>query len=375
MVVVLMQAALQTSLPSLGLGRFGAAQTPETGSATVSVIGAVIAIDHQTHIVTIKTDTGDNAVIQARDDTVCLRVPPGETTLAKAVVAQFIDIQVGDRILARGLRVEGEKQLRALRLIVLSKAEVEKKREHDLTEWRRRGLAGFVKEIDPISGEIVVEANSPEGPKRVLIITVGCKFRRYSSESIRFEEAKPSKVAEVKVGDQLKALGDKTADGKLKAEEIVFGTFRTIGAVVAEVDLQKGEIKANTLDQKLPITISLTKDSLIHRIPPEMAAVIARRVNGKQENAPQTQTPKAEAPDIQQMIDALPPIALANIKVGDLLAVTRSGEGSDAHIKAIKIVAGVDAVLNAIKPVPGKRRTITLTAGLPAVFDFSVLQQ
>ena len=40
---------------------------------------------------------------------------------------------------------------------------------------------------------------------------------------------------------------------------------------------------------------------------------------------------------------------------------------------AIKLSAGVDLVLKALAPPPGKPQIVRLSAGLPTVFDFSVI--
>jgi hypothetical protein len=281
--------------------------------------------------------------------------------------------------------------MQAGRLIVLPKTEVDKKRQHDLEDWRRRGLAGVVRELNPQTGEINLEARGPEGVSRVSLTTARCEFRRYAPGSVKFADAKPSSFGELKVGDQVRALGDRSPDGKaIQAEEIVSGSFKTVGAVVSEVDLEKNEIKASTLDQKTPLVISISKDSTLHRIPPQMAAVIAQRLVGGPGNpgaqrpagpgstpdaAGQKAAPASERPtDIQQMIDGLPALTLADIKAGDVLAVTCTADKNDNHIIAIKLVASIDNVLNAIKPAPGKRSTVALSAGLPAAFDFSAVQ-
>ena len=357
-----------------------------------SVVGEVIGIDKPAKIATVKLDQGDVLVVKAEGNTRCLRVPAGETTLEKASAIQFEEIGVGDRLLARGKISDDKKQMLAGRLIVLSKADVDRKRQHDLDEWRRRGLAGVIKELNPQTGDISIERHGPEGPALVTLSTSKCQFRRYAPGSIKFADAGPSSFAELKVGDQLRVLGDRSSDGKaLKAEEIVSGSFKTLGAVVDEVDPQKSEIKATALDQKTHLVISVGKDSGLHRIPPEMAGAIAQKLlaggpggaaapqrppaaNSTSDLAGGKATPPPSRADLQQMIDGLPLLTIADIKAGDVVAVTCTADRNDARIAAIKLVAGVDGVLNALKPAPGKRQTISLAAGLPAGFDFSAVQ-
>src|SRR6266849_6827727 len=219
-----------------------------------SVIGAIVEIDRNAGSAAIKTDAGAVVAIKADENTVCLRIPAGEKTLAKAVAIQFADLAVGDRVLGHGTRTE--KEFRAQRLVVMPKAEVEKKRAHDLEQWRQRGIGGIVRELNAQTGEITLELRSAGAGGRVLIAAAKADFRRYAPGSLRFEDARPAAFGDVKVGDQLRALGDKSVDGRsFTAEEIVSGAFKTIGVTVIQVDQQSHEIKATTLDQKQPIAI------------------------------------------------------------------------------------------------------------------------
>jgi hypothetical protein len=345
-----------------------------------SVVGVIVGIDSNARRATIKTDAGALVAIKADDNTACLRIPAGEKTLAKAVAIQFVDIAVGDRVLGHGIKIGDE--FRAQRLVVMPKAEVEKKRAHDLEEWRQRGIGGIVRELNTQTGEITLELRSAGAGGRVSIATGKADFRRYAPGSLRFEDANPSTFADLKVGDQLRALGAKSADGRsFAAEEIVSGAFKTIGVTVTEVDLQKKEIKAATLDQKKPITISINGDSVLHRISPPVAAAIAQRAAISKPAAaapgspPLTGQKPAGQPviDVQQMIDTLPGISLAELKPGDVLAVTGAVEADESRLVAIKLAAGVDLVLKAMAPQPGKPQVVRLSAGLPSVFDFSVI--
>jgi len=342
-----------------------------------SVIGAIVSIDANNRSASLKTDDGASLTVKTDENTVCLRIPAGEKTLAKATPIQFADITAGDRVLAHGART-GE-QFLAQRLVVMPRAEVEKKRAHDLEEWRQRGIGGIVRELNAQNGEINLEMRGAGASGRVLISAANTVFHRYAPESLRFEDARPSSFAEVKVGDQLRALGDKSADGhNFKAEEIVSGSFKTIGVTVTQVDLQKQEIAATTLDQKKPIVILITGDSVLHRIPPPVAATIAQKAlarppaNGgpMPTNAKPAGQPVIE---VQQMIDSLPSVSLTDIKTGDVLAVTSAVGKDETRLTAIKLAAGVDLVLKAMMPQPGKPRLVRLSAGLPGVFDFSVV--
>jgi hypothetical protein len=157
-------------------------------------------------------------------------------------------------------------------------------------------------------------------------------------------------------------LGDK--DGAtLKAQTAVFGTFKTVGVTVISADTQTGAIAGTTLEQSKPIHIKVLKESLIHRIPPSLIPQLVQRIR------PPANTTDG---DVQQLIDSLPAIALSEVKAGDVVSVTGLRE-DDSNIAAIKIVAGVDAVLRALAPAPGRPQVVRLSAGLPNAFDFSVI--
>jgi len=342
-----------------------------------SIIGDVVEINAANSTAKIKTEAGALFTIKSDDNTACLRIPAGEKTLTKAVPIKFADMAVGDRLLVHGTK--GDSQFLAQRIIVLTKNDIEKKRERELEDWQRRGIGGIIREVNPQTAEVTLELRSAAVGGRVMVATSGADFRRYESESLRFEDARPSGFGELKVGDQLRALGDKSADGHFfKAEKIVSGVFKTIGVAVTEIDLQKNEIKATTLDQKKPVVISITNDSTLRRIPPPVAQAIAQKALANK-TAPGSSTQKGPAAstdqniDVQQVIESLPKIAVADLKAGDVLAVTSAVGKDDTRMTAIKLVAGVDLVLKALAPQPGKPQVVRLSAGLPSVFDFSVI--
>src|SRR5207248_1598794 len=230
----------------------------------------------------------------------------------------------GDRVLAHGTKTD--LTFAAQRLVVMPVAEVAKKREHDLDEWKRRGIGGVVRDVNPQTRAITLELRGAGAGTRVEVVTTKANFRRYVAGSLRFEDAKASSLSEVRVGDQLRALGDRSADARsFVAEQIVSGAFKTVGVTVVEIDPQKGEIHATTLDQKKPITIAINQDSVLHRISPPVAVAIAQKAKadaGKASPPQPGQKPGQPVIDVQQMIDTLPAVSLANLTAGDVLAVT-----------------------------------------------------
>jgi hypothetical protein len=366
--VVLLVLIYATALALVGLGQINAQDKAD------SLVGVVSSIDTANRSLIIKTDAGPVVLIQSDQNTIYLRLPAGERTLSKATPTKLEEIVINDRVLAHDSKTA--QAFLAQRAIVMPAAEVARKREHDLDEWKRRGIGGIVRDVNAQSGEITLELRGTANGVRMTVQTTKAAFRRYLPGSLRFEDARASKVDEVHAGDQLRALGDKSADARtFVAEQIVSGAFKTIGVTVTALDNSTGKITAATLDQKKPVTISINKDSVLHRIPPAVAAAIAQKAKGDAGKAPAQAGPKPGQPviDVQQMIDALPTVSLADIKPGDVLAVTGAVDDDDSHLVAIKVAAGVDLVLKALAPPPGKPQTVRLSAGLPAVFDFSVI--
>src|SRR5436190_12075011 len=132
-----------------------------------SLVGAVTKIDAANRTVTLKTDSGTAVLIRADEQTVYLRLPAGERTLSKATPTRLDEIAINDRILAHGTR--SDQAFLAQRLIVMPATEVAKKREHDLDEWKRRGVGGMVREVNPQTGEIVLELRGANAGTRLSI--------------------------------------------------------------------------------------------------------------------------------------------------------------------------------------------------------------
>ena len=369
------RATLIGLLIAIGFVSAAVRQSVSAQPQVASVVGAVLEIDKNQKTITLKADSGETVRLTSDETTACLRIPAGEKTLSKAEQIKFDDISIGDRVLAHGTKAG--QTFAAQRLVVMPVAEVGKKREHDLDEWKRRGIGGIVREVNPQSGEITLELRGTGAGAHIPIQTTKASFRRYVAGSLRFEDARASKLDEIHVGDQLRALGDKSSDTQsFVAEQIVSGAFKTIGVTVIDIDQQKAEIHATTLDQKKPITISINKDSVLHRISPPVAAAIAQKAKGdatKPATAQPGQKPAQPVIDVQQMIDTLPAVLLADLKAGEVLAVTGAVEKDETRLVAIKVAAGVDLVLKALAPPPGKPQVVRLSAGLPTVFDFSVI--
>src|SRR5439155_11169891 len=237
----------------------------------------VKAIDAAAKQMVVRDDKGVIFNINLSGKTQYKRMAPGEKTMASATDITLADVGQGDRVWARWRAGSDQKTVPTTQVVVMSKADVAKRQEQERAQWRRRGVSGIVASVNASTKEITVSSRSLMGAPQAVIIPVTDKvlMRRYPPDTIpKYSEAKPSKFEEVKVGDQVRALGDKTADGThLTAEEVLFGTFKIVGGTVTAIDAAANQIKINDLTTKKPLTIILKPDSVLRRFPENAAAM------------------------------------------------------------------------------------------------------
>jgi hypothetical protein len=208
-------------------------------------------------------------------------------------------------------------------------------------------------------------------PQFIIPVSDKTEMKRYAPDSIKFADAKPSTFTELKVGDQLRALGERTPDGThFNPEKVVTGSFRTVGGVVTAVDPATGEIKINELEKKKPLTIVIKHDSVLRRFPPasEMGAMMggfnrggeaARRVVELLHKGGQAQAPRPQGGpggpggpggrggfNINDMLEKLPTISVADVKVGDTIIVSSTQGVDPTRLTAIALVSGADHSVN-----------------------------
>jgi hypothetical protein len=298
--------------------------TSDPAITSLSVNGVVTELKPDTRQVIVKTASGTQVTITLSDRTTFMRIPPGEKTKDKFVPLTSSDFGVGDSVFARGRMSEDRKSMPALEFYVMSKTDIAEKREREKDEWAKRSIAGTVSSLN--TNEITIDARTPEGPKPIVIAaTAQTKFRRYAPDSVRFSDAKPSSFAELKAGDQLRALGTKGADGsRFTPEEIVFGSFQTITGAITEVNVEKQELKINDLQSKQIVTVVVSKDSSL------------RKLEG---------TPSNSGTALQDTFDRLPTITLQDLKPGDSILVSSTKTTDPARITAIAILSGVEPLV------------------------------
>ncbi len=372
------KAFIVFALVAAALGAVTArAQTNDPAITATRVMGKVTEINGPAGQLTVKTDAGSTVLVGVNEKTSYLRMPPGETDRAKGVPIGMTDIAVGDGVYARGYVAEDRKSVPAQQVIVVAQSDIAKKQEKERAEWRVRGLSGIVESLNPQTKEITVKTRTPEGPKAIVVpVTDKVKMRRYTPDSVKFSDARKSSFDDLKVGDQLRAKGDKSEDGaRFTPDEIVTGAFRTIGGSVTSVDPATGEIKISDIQSKQPVTVVVSKDSTIKRIP---ADFMQRGPGGPGAGGPPPQgggggggggarpagpggPPQGGpggpggggGPDIQRLIESAPATTLAELKAGEMILISSTTGADPSRVTAITLVAGVEPVFQMLQASQG----------------------
>jgi hypothetical protein len=320
---------------------------PEAPRKADSVLGEVTVLDGASRTLTVKTDAGSLVAVATDEKTSIVKARPGSSTLNDATPARLEDIAVGDRVLARGRLADDKASLAARQVVVMTRGDITEKQDAERAEWNRRGILGVVSAVDPAKGEITLQARRMAGADPVVIAagTPTVRFRRYAPDSVKFSDARPSTLGEVRVGDQLRALGQRGADGSpFVPEQIVFGTFRTVSGPVAQIDPARGELTVRDEESGKPVRVAVGPDARLRRIPAEMGARLGRWRGGASAGAPPGGAPPGGRGGSEDLIDRLPVTTLAEVKPGDRVLVS-STKGSDpGRLNAIALVAGLETL-------------------------------
>ncbi len=320
--------------------------------------GAITSVNVQAKQIAVTTEKGDPVTIVITARSVLLRMPAGVTDPKQFVAIELPAIAAGDKLIALGKFSADKKTLEGAKVYVLTKSDIAQIRKQEDEDWVKRGASGVVGAVDAAARTIAVKVGAKE-----LAVQLSGKtdIRRYSADSFKSTDAKPGLLADIKVGDQVRVLGDKNPEGdKIAAERVFFGTFRRISATIESIDAQNNEIKVKDLDNKKakPLTIRLDPDSQIKRLAPEVAAFLARRLNpgaGMGDDGGRGQgrggagfgrgSGGGRGGDIGQVFDRAPAVPLSSLKAGEPIVVLTTVGSTPDRVTAVMLVAGVEALL------------------------------
>jgi len=344
-------------------------------------IGKIKTINGST--ITLSPTSGSDIAVSVQPNARILRLMPGDKDLKNATPLQLQDLQVGDTIRARGASSDDGKTISAVEIIVITSSAVAAVTDQVRQDWQKRGMGGIVDSVDAATATIHISVPRTGAKREVDVQTSkNTVIRRYAADSARPENAKAATIAEIRAGDQLRARGNRNADGsKLDAEEIYVGFFPQFSGIVKSVDANAGTVSVQDLSNKKTVDVRVTPESQLHKIPAEMAHAFATRLKSMVPQAlggAPTSTAAKEFPtpaggaagtappngpmaqgsrggmngggrDLQQMIARLPSGSLQdlNLQKGDAVLILATEGTSSTPKTVITLLSGVEPILRA----------------------------
>jgi len=375
-------AAGVSLLPSCSAWASGQAQDASQG-AVARRIGSIKAING--NAITLMPDSGPEIAVTVQPNARLLRIAPGEKDLKNATPVQLQELRVGDRILVGG-KLASDGTIAASSVVVMKRTDVEARQQQDLQDWQKRGVGGLVSAVDPGAGTVTISISSFGGKKTIVVRTSKSTIiRRYAPDSVKFEDAKMSTLQDVRAGDQLRARGDRNADGsEVNAEEMVTGTFPNVEGLIKSVDASAGSVSVQDVLSKRTVELKITSDSQLHKIPAEMAQRFAMRLKsalppgvpgaGSPSPVANAQGAPGGAPsggmgqsgggssgggrfgggsaggggfDLQRLLDQTPAVTLSDLHKGDAVAVLATQGTPAGGSTIVKLFSGVEPILQA----------------------------
>jgi hypothetical protein len=265
----------------------------------------------------------------------------------------------------------------------MKQSDVAAKQEKEREDWQKRGVGGLVTAVDPATATVTISVTSFAGSRTIAVHTTkDTILRRYASNSVKFDDAKVAPLDQIRVGDQLRARGTKNPDStELAAEEVVSGTFRNLAGTITAIDPSASSLTLKDVFTKQSVTVKVTGDAQLRKLPPEFAQRIAMRMKagaggagegamvgfaGARSDAQTGSRPSGAGqlnsgvpgamgegrrsggpPDIQQILSRMPAAALTDLQKGDAVMIVSTQEDSAGAVTAITLLAGVEALLTA----------------------------
>ena len=347
-----------------------------------NLIGTVTTIDAAGGKFTVKTDAGGSVTFSTSEKTIVRRVPPGQTSLANAETISLGDIKVGDRILVPG--ASADTQMAVRQVIVMASEAIAANRTQQRSDWQTRGINGRVTAVNQDKHEITVQTRGQNGPETIAVTAPGnVKVSRYAPDSLRAEDARAGSFSDIRVGDQIRVLGNRSSNGNsVTAEEILSGSVVRAFGTITDINTATNEVTIKNDQTGETHTITVGKNSVVKRLPPEVAQNLAQRREQRQKRRQaqaestgvQTENTTGggnrrganggQRRGFQQLLESQPAISIADLKKGDALMVTGTQGTDTSRLTAVNVIAG-DAELMKLFQRPQGGRNRNMSPGLP----------
>jgi len=285
-------------------------------------------------------------------------------------------VQVGDRMLVRGAAGHGRHPMVAVIIVIMKQSDVAQKQQQELQDWQKRGVGGIVTAVD--AGVVSVTVAVTPVLSYVVKTSKDTAFLRYAPDSIKFADAQKGTFDQIKMGDQLRARGNRSADGKeVAAEEVISGTFRNIAGTVTAIDAANHSVTVKDILAKKTVVVKVTGDSQMRKLPAPMAQGIATFLK-RTPDGPSGQPPASGgaapgggttsgggnagpggpgsgpgggraggSPDFQQMVSRLPAVTLADLQKDEAVMIVSTAGNGSSGFTAITLLSGVEPILTA----------------------------
>lgn len=299
------------------------------------ILGTITVSDAAARQISLQTDQGELYAIKVLPEAKVQRIAPGQTDLTKAEAIGIETLSKGDRVLARGQQDAAAKTLLAGQIVVIPKQSIESRDAARQQEWRTGALAGVVKTVNPLT--VQSKGNLVWTLDTAAVKTV----HQYAEDSSKFANAKPAQLTDLQPGDQLKVLGPRDAESKtVKAAEIVFGRFTTLGGEIKHIDIPNQTLTIYDLSTKKNVTVQVSREARMTRLAGGPGGAASRGPGGGGGGG------GGGRPDPSALLDRLPPAKFTDLQTGDAVVLTVGKAGSPKPV-ALSLVAGLDFLLRA----------------------------
>jgi hypothetical protein len=350
----------------LALVTAAAIQTPRlrAQSAAQRFVGTITAIAGD--ILTVKTDAGEVHQVEVPASAAIKQLAPGQKDLSGAQGIQLSDLAAGDRVFVKLDPNATGGTAQALQIVAMKQTDIAQQQQKERDDWQRNGVGGLVKSVDSAAGVVVLTSGAGPSAKTVTVhITKGTVLLRYAPNSVRFADARPGPLDAIHAGDQFHVRGQKNADGtEITAAQVVSGGFRNISGVVSAVDAGASTLMVKDLATKKNVTVHVTPDAEMRRLPDMMARMIAARLKGTTPAASGVTAPvppqgggvpaqawggqgagqgRRAGGDMEQALSRAPAVQLGDLKKGEAVMLVSTEGATD--VTAIKLLVGVEPLL------------------------------
>lgn len=242
------------------------------------ITGTITAADPSAHVITVKEDkTGTAYTVELANTKSLRKVDPVTLDLKNATRITADDLMVGDRVQVFAVKAEDNPNAFAARgIILISARELQSVHQEQAAAWQH-ATRGVVTQVEA-DGKLVISQRTPEGPKTITVDAKNATLTRYSAENPKVPAA--SQLADIQVGDQVRVIGDASADGStIVGQKVYSSPLRMLVCTVSAVSPDGKQLTVKNLQDKQAVTVTFNDDSAVRKLPPMMAMALARRLN------------------------------------------------------------------------------------------------